>query len=82
MSKYVANYQVEDILRLAPDASSAKSGKELANPVKWQGMGTDLAYIWGYCQGSGAKPYQTQVDLTAPAFKCSCPSRKFPANTV
>lgn len=78
MSKYVANYQVEDILRLAPDASSAKSGKELANPVKWQGMGTDLTYIWGYCQGSGAKPYQTQVDLTAPAFKCSCPSRKFP----
>lgn len=78
MSKFVANYLVEDVLRLAPDASSAKSGKELANPGKWQNLGTDLAYIWGYCQGSGAKPYETQVDLTAPAFKCSCPSRKFP----
>ena len=35
--------------------------------------------IWGECQGSGAKPYQTRADLSAePAFKCSCPSRKFP----
>src|SRR5262249_22386792 len=24
------------------------------------------------------KPYQVQIDLTEPAFKCSCPSRKFP----
>src|SRR5262249_49072205 len=24
------------------------------------------------------KPYQTQVDLKGPTFKCSCPSRKFP----
>ncbi|HYE72986.1 MAG TPA: SWIM zinc finger family protein, partial [Blastocatellia bacterium] len=23
-------------------------------------------------------PYQTQIDLSEPAFKCSCPSRKFP----
>src|SRR5262249_14325325 len=23
-------------------------------------------------------PYQTQIDLTEPAFRCSCPSRKFP----
>jgi uncharacterized Zn finger protein len=23
-------------------------------------------------------PYQTQIDLTNTAFKCSCPSRKFP----
>ncbi|HEU4994213.1 MAG TPA: SWIM zinc finger family protein [Gemmatimonadaceae bacterium] len=35
--------------------------------------------VWGECQGSGAKPYQTRADLRAePAFKCSCPSRKFP----
>ena len=30
------------------------------------------------CQGSGANPYQTQVDLQNIAFKCSCPSHKFP----
>ena len=32
----------------------------------------------GACQGSGSKPYQVQIDLAEPAFKCSCPSRKFP----
>jgi hypothetical protein len=30
------------------------------------------------CQGSGSKPYQTTVELAGPAFRCSCPSRKFP----
>ncbi|KOV25921.1 SWIM zinc finger domain protein [Streptomyces sp. XY413] len=30
------------------------------------------------CKGSGSNPYRTVVDLTGPAYKCSCPSRKFP----
>ena len=34
--------------------------------------------MWGLCKGSGSKPYQTVVDIKGPAFKCSCPSRKFP----
>lgn len=34
--------------------------------------------MWGLAQGSGKDPYQAQVDLDEPAFKCSCPSRKFP----
>src|SRR6266545_2074241 len=34
--------------------------------------------VWGLCQGSDARPYQTCVDLTEPAYLCSCPSRKFP----
>lgn len=34
--------------------------------------------MWGLCKGSGSKPYRTVVDLTGPAYKCSCPSRKFP----
>ncbi len=29
-------------------------------------------------QGSGSKPYQTQIDVVDMACKCSCPSRKFP----
>ncbi len=32
--------------------------------------------IWGECQGSAL--YQTRIDLTDFASKCSCPSRKFP----
>ncbi|GGY92406.1 hypothetical protein GCM10010365_08660 [Streptomyces poonensis] len=37
--------------------------------------------MWGLCKGSGSKPYQTVIDVadsTGPAYKCSCPSRKFP----
>ena len=68
----------EQILGLAPDASSAKSGKDLAATRKWVTLGSSDHALWGECQGSGAKPYQTQIDLSEPAFKCSCPSRKFP----
>jgi len=68
----------EQILALAPDESSKKSGKELSNPSKWVSKGVNDIALWGECQGSGSKPYQTQVDLTNIAFKCSCPSRKFP----
>jgi hypothetical protein len=68
----------DDVLRLAPDAGSAKSGQDLAQVRKWVTLAGDESVIWGQCQGSGSKPYQTQIDLAEPAFKCSCPSRKFP----
>ena len=63
---------------MAPDESSKKSGKDLSNPSKWVSKGASDAALWGECQGSGSKPYQTQVDRANIAFKCSCPSRKFP----
>ena len=72
------NYSSEQIIALAPDAASAKAGRSLATASKWQNVGQDERALWGECQGSGAKPYQTVVDLSEPAFKCSCPSRKFP----
>lgn len=68
----------DQILALAPDPSAAKSGKELAVVSKWQLRGASDKALWGHCQGSGKLPYQTQVDLLNIAFKCSCPSRKFP----
>lgn len=68
----------EQVLALAPDESSKKSGKELSNPSKWVSKGANDVALWGECQGSGSKPYQTQVDTANIAFKCSCPSRKFP----
>ena len=68
----------EQILALAPDESSKKSGKDLSNPSKWVSKGINEIALWGECQGSGSKPYQTQVDINNIAFKCSCPSRKFP----
>src|SRR6187397_2422956 len=72
------NYSPEQIIALAPDAASAKAGRSLATVSKWKNVGQDERALWGECQGSGAKPYQTVIDLNEPAFKCSCPSRKFP----
>jgi SWIM zinc finger len=72
------DFTEDQILALAPDDSSRKSGKDLANPGKWVTTGADEISLWGECQGSGSKPYQTQIDLGKLAFKCSCPSRKFP----
>ncbi|WP_143306338.1 SWIM zinc finger family protein [Chitinophaga vietnamensis] len=72
------NLSEEQVLAMAPDDSSRKSGKDLANPGKWVSMGISENALWGECQGSGSKPYQTQIDTSNLAFKCSCPSRKFP----
>ncbi|MFG6432223.1 SWIM zinc finger family protein [Roseateles sp. LYH14W] len=66
------------VLALAPDAASAKAALGLVRPAQWPTLGASDAAVWGECQGSGSKPYQTQVDLAGPAFRCSCPSRKFP----
>ena len=67
-----------EVLGLSPDASSTKAAQGLKSPGKWPTLGSDDGAVWGECQGSGSKPYQTQVDLSGPSFKCSCPSRKFP----
>ncbi|HPH90283.1 MAG TPA: hypothetical protein PLZ68_05665, partial [Ferruginibacter sp.] len=72
------NLTEDQILTLAPDEASKKSGKDLSSPAKWVSKGVNEFALWGEAQGSGSKPYQTQVDLTNIAFKCSCPSRKFP----
>ena len=66
------------ILQLAPDAPTAKRGQGLASMGSWLTLSTDGNFIWGECKGSGKKPYFVQMDLKNPAFKCSCPARKFP----
>lgn len=68
----------EQILDLAPDASSARSGQGLASPRHWQGLGRNPEVLWGLCQGSGKTPYQVRIALPELATSCSCPSRKFP----
>jgi hypothetical protein len=50
----------------------------LASARKWQNLGRNDATLWGEHQGSGSQPYRTAIDLGEPAFKCTCPSRKFP----
>lgn len=71
------NLSEEQILAGA-DASSIKSGKDLATAKKWLSLSFDDRAIWGECQGSGKLPYQTIIDTQNLAYKCSCPSRKFP----
>jgi len=68
----------EAVLALAPDLASAKSGQGLAAARQWSTLGRHADAIWGEIKGSGSKPYQTRIDLREPAFKCTCPSRKFP----
>jgi hypothetical protein len=72
------NWTAEQIIAFAPDTASAKAGHGLAAIRKWQSLGSDEQSAWGLCQGSGKDPYQTQIDLSEPAFRCTCPSRKFP----
>lgn len=74
----VEPWGVERVLALAPDTASDLAARKLARPSAWSGPGVAGELLWGRCQGSGARPYETAVDLGGPASRCSCPSRKFP----
>jgi hypothetical protein len=63
---------------LVTDAGTLQRGQQLANAGKWGRLGRNEQAAWGECAGSGSKPYLTGIDLSEPAFKCSCPSRVFP----
>lgn len=71
-------WSLEQIRALAPDGPSLHSAGRLARTGGWSGCGSDEEGLWGLCQGSGKTPYQVCVDLAEPAYRCSCPSRKFP----
>jgi hypothetical protein len=67
------------VLTLAPDAPSQRTAQALASAGSWPLTGAkERDALWGECQGSAATPYRTAVDLSGPAYQCSCPSRKFP----
>jgi hypothetical protein len=67
------------VLALAPDAASQRSAQSLASGRSWLLTGAaEPGALWGECRGSAATPYRTVVDLAGPAYRCSCPSRKFP----
>ncbi|MEV6808193.1 SWIM zinc finger family protein [Streptomyces sp. NPDC051132] len=81
MTEQGVRWTAEQVLALAPDAASRKAGSRLGAAGPWSGTGSGEGTVWGLCKGSGSRPYQTVVDLAdaaGPAYKCSCPSRKFP----
>ncbi|MCE1185823.1 MAG: hypothetical protein LWW92_09495, partial [Rhodocyclales bacterium] len=57
----------EEVIQLAPDAASVSAARGLSSPAKWVLLGQDDEAVWGECKGSGAKPYQVQVDVQGPA---------------
>jgi hypothetical protein len=58
------------------------AGQTQAVPGRWSDHGATGEAVWGACQGSGKTPYHAVVELAAPAFKCTCPSRKVPCKHV
>jgi hypothetical protein len=66
------------VLALAPDRKSVSAARALTNPHTWSELGCTDSLLFGRCQGAAASPYQVTVDLAEPAFRCTCPSRKFP----
>ncbi|MGI5514012.1 SWIM zinc finger family protein [Streptomyces sp. CA-106131] len=82
MTQQGVRWTAEQVLALAPDAASRKAGSKLGAAGPWSDAGSsEEGTVWGLCKGSGSKPYQTVVDIAdaaGPAYKCSCPSRKFP----
>ena len=75
-----AKLTATEVESLAPDASSLKAAKGLVKQSKWPLLEYSDQALWGHCQGSGKNPYVAMVDMSQAdiAFKCSCPSRKFP----
>ena len=71
-------YSEAQTLTLITDPGTLKRGQELLKPAKWNNLGRTDTAARGDCGGSGSKPYLTGIDLTEPAFKCSCPNRVFP----
>ena len=78
-----ARWTADQVLSLAPDASAQRAARALAGGKAWCEVGFSAEEalpptVWGLCQGSDVQPYQICVDLTEPAYRCTCPSRKFP----
>jgi hypothetical protein len=71
-------WSVQQVAALAPDPQVAAAARRLSSLRTWSDLGCTTSLVWGRCQGSGKAPYQVTVDLEEPAFRCSCPSRKFP----
>ncbi|WP_055493250.1 SWIM zinc finger family protein [Streptomyces sp. TP-A0356] len=82
MTQQGVRWTADQVLALAPDVASRKAGSKLGAAGPWSEAGSsEEGTVWGLCKGSGSKPYQTVVDIAdaaGPAYKCSCPSRKFP----
>jgi hypothetical protein len=68
----------EQVLLMAPDRQAAAAAVGVAEPGNWSAAGCDDQAVWGQYVASSAEPYEVSIELTVPAFRCTCPSRKLP----
>ena len=84
VSSVAERWDRERVLALAPDVPSQRTAQSLASGRAWPvtGAAAGADAVWGECRGSASAPYRAVVDLSAPAYRCSCPSRKIPCKHV
>ncbi|MFF3845147.1 SWIM zinc finger family protein [Streptomyces sp. NPDC002328] len=64
MTQQGVRWTAEQVLALAPDATSRKAGGKLGTAGPWSETGSsDEGAVWGLCKGSGSRPYRTVVDV-------------------
>ncbi|MEU7628426.1 DUF5691 domain-containing protein [Nocardia sp. NPDC049220] len=66
----------DQVTALAPDANVLSAARKLAG--RRRDAGQHETALWGRYPGSGATPCQTIIELSGPAYSCTCSSRKFP----
>ena len=74
----VERWSPAQVAALAPDAGSLRAARGAAGPARWSASGRAGDVLWGLFRGSGKDPYQVCAEVSGPAYRCSCPSRKVP----
>lgn len=71
-------WSIDRIRALAPDDNTWNRSRRLGHPPLWRHPAGNENMVWGECKGGGGSWYQTAIDLSGPAFRCSCPVRRPP----
>jgi hypothetical protein len=71
-------WTIDQVKSMAPDTGVFTDAQSIANKGAVLNVHSDGRALWCEVKGSGKNPYRVQIDLQGPAFKCSCPSQKFP----
>jgi hypothetical protein len=70
------------VLEIAPNGLVWSKAKTLARPDAWNALGKNQLLIWGQCQSSGEKWYDTVVHTQSANHRCSCQEKFFPCRHV
>lgn len=74
----------QSVAEMAPNDKALLDGRGLIKKGKLKKLAKndDGTLVFGFCDGSGSKPYEVSMDLATggdrPTLRCSCPSRQFP----